>query len=165
MIEATGGVYPLTPSVQARVVMMREYAASHRLLDDPSRLVRPMWKQLRVVAETSAADVSIGCVHVWQDEDDPDLRYDEVAFNARWMPPSAAPCELRGGPHDGMTLESVMRDAMGRPAEELSMPTASTPQPLLHHMQISPHHLPGRVVYRLIGFRNEPAVWVYDLHE
>lgn len=159
MIEIVAGVVPLWPSVQAQIrvdalLIGRAYPeVAEVMVLDPAR------KSLARGAETIAQDVVPDCVHT-RELESPDGGLTRL-FHARWMPNAAAPCELLGGPYDGERVE-FSRDREGFPPRSWSMPRKSDESRALHLADaIAPTTL-VREEYRLVGFRPDPAVWVYE---
>lgn len=160
MIQSIAGVIPLTPSIKARVEVDVAVAHSMDLFEHPEHLIGRFRKTLAGVAESVAQDVSPGCVyvrHAGKSERNPMCE----VFIGRWMPPPGSPSELRGGPRDGQTIQQLP-DENGMPREVVRMPLPDMPLTNYRGLEF-PLPSTDRVIdYHLIGFRNDPAVWVYE---
>lgn len=146
MNDVTDGVLPLSPTLTVSVVVTEEVLALDGALDD---VHAQLHKAIVDEAERQRLTTpSRDCLQIIQSETDtwPSSR----RIVAYWLPPTGQ-SELRGGPNDGEVVE------VGMQHWERSRPIPTTLRlPARNSLPTE------KVDYKLTGFRNGTARWVYD---
>lgn len=156
MIKPVAGVLPLVPSVQTTVDVADEVMAADPIDAVTTRLHR----ELLALAGPDDVEIAPDCVHVVHDG--PGSEPQTQAYTGRWMPRLDARCELRGGPADGAMVD-IPRDDAGLPRERWTEPVMQSVAFMSSVDLKNLRDLSGAYAeYALVGFRNSPAVWVYD---
>lgn len=162
MIESKAGVLPLTPFAHAMVdvddemIFKIEQSGADVLIEIAQRTIGA----LRALAETSGQDVSPECVLV-NHAGKGNKRFTQK-YVATWAPNHNAKADLHGGPACG-TVISVARDSKGWPAPMIRVPAPIRFGTAVLANGTFPPELPEVLTYKLVGFRNDPAVWVYEV--
>jgi hypothetical protein len=157
MEQATSEVVSLDRILAVTGVVAAEVLAKVGKEIALGRFVEELAEGVKVFAQ----DLNPACIQV--DSKPEDEARGTVQFRVRWLPPKNAECELLGGSHDGRRAH-VREHRDGLPEPVLFMPTRRDPMNMAAEDVLGPPlSFASKEEYRLAGFRNDSARWVYRI--